>query len=405
MGTRGAAPARAAGALPWLLLCLAGGGLVLLGTSMLRPGDGERPLDAAGYGLVALACAALAAARWRPVAAAAVVVLAVLAHAARQHPEGPVLLVPLAVPVILAWRRRRRAAYAVAVVTTGVVVGAGALLDGGVGALDVAFAGWAAAAVLGADAARGARERTAARQAREELLARARELQERRRLAEERLQLARDLHDTVGHAMATITVQAAVAARALPARPEVAREALESVRAVSSTVLDELGALVRVLRDGPAASPLDPAPGLVDLPELALAAEQAGTRVELHVAPLPGPVPGSVQLAVYRVVQESLTNVSRHAPGARARVAVAPFDTAGLWVAVVDDGPAPGAAPGAARGPGAGVRGMRERAEATGGVLSAGPRAGGGFEVTACWPAAVAAAGAPAPVPPDGGGR
>ncbi|GAA1814290.1 hypothetical protein GCM10009682_39150 [Luedemannella flava] len=356
---------RAAG---WLL----GTALVVVGTAKVPPDAGERPADALAQ-VVAVGAGVAVAAAWRWPLAATVVPVALAVYAGRHYPDGPVLLTALATVYALGATRSRRLAYPVAAGLAAVVVVAGAVADGGPGLVDVAFVGWSAAAVFAADAVRGMRDRRAARLERDRLTAEARS-------RDERLRLARDLHDTVAHAMAAINVQAGMAGQVIDVRPDLAKEALEVVRKVSGDVLDELNTMVRVLRHG---APTAPTPGLADLADLVRTAESAGTAVDLLVEPAPDAVSSPVALAVYRIVQESLTNVARHAGAANARVAVTYGEGGGLRVEVTDDGGA--AAPGA--GSGVGIPGMRERAEATGGSLSAGPRPGGGFAVVAHWPA------------------
>ncbi|MFV2111590.1 sensor histidine kinase [Micromonospora sp. LOL_025] len=372
-------------------LWLCGTVLVVVGTTKVRPDDGERAVDALAHLAVAGACAAVAGSwRW-PVQAAGAVAVTLLLYTGRHYPDGPVLLAGLVVLYGLGSVRSRRLAYGFAAGTAVVVVAAGALVDGGPGVVDLAFVGWAAAAVFAADAVRGVRERRLAQEERTRLRTQARQRDEERRLAEERLRIARDLHDTVAHAMATINVQAGMAGQVIDSRPDLAREAFEVVRGVSGAVLDELNAMVRVLRAGDERSPLRPLPGLTDLAALARSTELAGTPVELRVTVPPGRVARPVALAAYRIVQESMTNVTRHAAGARARVTVTYDDADGLRVAVTDDG---GDAAGGAGRPGGrvGLIGMRERAASTGGCLVVGPRPDGGFAVAAHWPAATARA-------------
>ncbi|MFE6609890.1 sensor histidine kinase [Amycolatopsis sp. NPDC057786] len=341
---------------------LAVSALLVVGTANLEPGPGERPADAFGFGVVALACLALAAA-WRiPVAAAGTEAFALLLYLGFGYPDGPVLFAGLVPLFALGTLRPRRLAYAVAGGMAVIVVGAN-LATGGAGVLDLVFVGWAGVAVFAADALRGRRERAAA-------AAQA----ERDRVLGERLRIAQDLHDSVGHAMAVINVQSGMAEHVIDDHPEVAKEALGVVRTVSGTILDELNAMVRLLRDDSA--PLRPAPEVADLPALVASANQAGLAVTLDLdAPGIGqPVGG----AVYRIVQESLTNAAKH--GASDAAVTVRADENGLRLDVINEvrGPGPDV-------PGAGIRGMGERARATGGTLTAG-REDGRFRVSARWP-------------------
>lgn len=232
----------------------------------------------------------------------------------------------------------------------------------------------AAAIALGAAlrSARQARER--ARRI-EELTA----VQEARaaadRIQAERLRTARDLHDSIGHALAVASLHAGIALDALEDADPAAREAVDQVRASTAQALAELRGTVRVLRGQDA---LDEVPGLQALPSLVADARRTGLDVTLHRAGIPAALPGAVEAAVHRVVQEALTNVLRHAGARRAEVEVL-AEAGTLHVHVQDDGR--GAVP--ARPEGAGLRGMRERLALLGGTLETGPAPGGGFAVHA----------------------
>jgi signal transduction histidine kinase len=202
----------------------------------------------------------------------------------------------------------------------------------------------------------------------------------RRRLGEERLRIARDVHDVVAHAMVAINVQAGVAAHLVDRDAEQARRALRAIKAASGEALDDLRAALGVLREGDAAPATRPAASLGDLDELAAGLRAAGVRVELDVADVAA-VPAAVQAASYRIVQEALTNVLRHAEASVARVSVTREDGA-LRVEVLDDGVGTGG-PG---GSGSGVRGMRERAAALSGTLESGPADPRGWRVLARLP-------------------
>ena len=213
-----------------------------------------------------------------------------------------------------------------------------------------------------------------------------------RLLAEERLRIARELHDTVAHSMATITVQAGSALHVLPAaRDDPVRAALVSIRQTSKSALGEMRAVLGQLRgDGGTggAVPAVEGLGLDRLPELSAAVTAAGSPVRVSVEGEPGPLPPEVDHAAYRILQESLTNVLRHAASgtaAEVRLRYAP-DT--VTITVSNDAALAG---GGSAGTGNGLRGMRERAEAAGGELEAGPSAGG-FIVTATLPRQVAPA-------------
>ncbi|MFC9595968.1 sensor histidine kinase [Streptomyces sp. NPDC056944] len=205
-------------------------------------------------------------------------------------------------------------------------------------------------------------------------------------VAAERLRIARELHDVVAHSIGVIAIQAGVGRRVIETQPAEARNALAVIETTSRETLAglrrTLGALRGAAADGRPA-PRDPAPGLADLERLAASTADAGVRVEVrHLGNPDGTLPPEVDLAAYRIVQESLTNVVRHAATPTCRVTVE-RRTDTLLVEIADDGRG---APGAEPGGGYGLVGMRERAALLGGSLSAGPRPGGGFHVTALLP-------------------
>jgi signal transduction histidine kinase len=210
----------------------------------------------------------------------------------------------------------------------------------------------------------------------------------RRQVDEERLRIARELHDVVAHTMATINVQAGVAAHVLPTKPEAAAEALTAIKTASKEGLRELRAILNVLRQADDADPVQPTPGLAQLDALVEGARRAGLPITLTVAGEPFPLPPAVDLAAYRIVQESLTNVIRHAGPADAAVSLR-YGRDEIDIDVTDTGHGPKAGPGSRTAGGTaghGQAGMRERAAAVGGTVQAGPRPGGGYQVTARLP-------------------
>ncbi|MFF1681712.1 sensor histidine kinase [Streptomyces sp. NPDC058256] len=198
----------------------------------------------------------------------------------------------------------------------------------------------------------------------------------RRRADEERLRMARELHDVLAHSISVINVQAGVGLALLDSDPEQARTALTTIKAASKEALGEVRQVLDTLR-APGDAPRAPAPGLDRLPELVEQAGRAGLSVEIQ-GETPKLSPGT-DLAAFRIVQEALTNVVRHSGSRHARVLV---DSTGgaLRLRIDDDGPATGADAG---GSGNGLAGMRERAAALGGTIEAGPRDDGGFRVLA----------------------
>ena len=202
-------------------------------------------------------------------------------------------------------------------------------------------------------------------------------------MAEERLRLAQELHDVVAHSMSVIAVQAGMGAHIIDTKPDEARWALESIADTSRSTLQEMRRLLGVLRDEDGARAHAPAPGLADLGRLVDDVRGAGVPVSLAVEGTPDAVPHGVELSVYRVVQEGLTNVIKHAGSAHASVTVRcrPDE---VEVEVVDDGRGAAVAPNGSGGHG--LVGMRERAALWGGTLDAGPRPGGGYRVRARLP-------------------
>jgi signal transduction histidine kinase len=238
-------------------------------------------------------------------------------------------------------------------------------------------------------------------------------LEAQRRVEEERLRIARELHDVVAHTMATITVQAAAATQLLRDRPDEAAESLKAIRAASKDGLRELRAILDVLRtEGGSADPTQPAPGLSRLDALAAGVRAAGLPVTVTMTGQQRDLPAVTDLSAFRIIQEALTNTLRHAGPATAAVTV-DYGERALRVEVIDTGhgltdsvaeaayaafvieagfpvPAqvaadhdPDALPASG---GHGLRGMRERATAAGGTIDVGPLPDGGFRVTATLP-------------------
>jgi len=325
--------------------------------------------------LVAIACLALAWRHRRPVAVLAVSAAAVTVYSLLGYVNGAALVAPVLALYAVATQVSVRRAAAAAVATlvllmtaTGVNNPFGHFDGGGF----VLIPGVVAAALFAGIAVANRRAYAASIQDRAEQDA-------RRRIDEERLRIARELHDVVAHTMATINVQAGVAAHVLSTRPEAAAEALQAIKAASKDGLRELRAILNVLRQADEAEPTQPAPGTAQLDALIAGARRAGLETTLTVTGEPVPLPAAVDLAAYRIVQESLTNTIRHAGPAAAAVSLSYHDDE-LRIDVADTGR--GEPPGAARGKaGHGLAGMRERAAAVGGTVETGPCPGGGFRV------------------------
>jgi len=220
-------------------------------------------------------------------------------------------------------------------------------------------------------------------------LERAREELARRAVVEERLRLARELHDVVAHAMSVIAVQSGVGAHVADSRPEEVGKALAAIEATSRAALTELRRLLGVLRqDSESQASLTPVPGLANLDSLLAEVGKAGLAVRVRVEGAPLQLPAGVDLSAYRIVQEALTNVVKHAGPAHAQVTIGYRDQ-DVTVEVTDDGRGAVTPAGDGRmGTGHGLIGMRERVQAFGGDLETGPRSGGGFRVAARLPLA-----------------
>jgi signal transduction histidine kinase len=242
---------------------------------------------------------------------------------------------------------------------------------------EIVIATWVVAIVALSELARARREQWSRERAERAQAA-------RRRADEERLRIARELHDVLAHSISVINVQAGVGLALLDTDPEQARSALTTIKAASKEALGEVRQVLDTLR-APGDAPRAPAPGLDRLPELVEQAGSAGLAVEVDGEP-PRLAPGT-DLAAFRIVQEALTNVVRHSGSRQARVRVE-HDERQLRLRIDDDGPATGADAG---GSGNGLAGMRERAAALGGTIEAGPRADGGFRVLAVLPLSVKA--------------
>jgi signal transduction histidine kinase len=198
-------------------------------------------------------------------------------------------------------------------------------------------------------------------------------------VAEERARIARELHDVVAHGLSVIAIQADGAEAALDRDPSLARRPLAAIRQSAEESLGEMRRLLGVLREDGTGSELEPQPGLAQLPGLVERARAAGMEVSLQVEGSPRPLPASLDLSAFRIVQEALTNVSKHAGGAGASVRVS-WGADALRLRVLDSGTGRGVR---VNGSGHGLVGMRERVKLHGGSLRTGALPGGGFEVNA----------------------
>ena len=394
---------RAAG--PWVLdglLALAASavGLSLLASAL--PFDPGSPRTWAAYLLLLAHTLPLAVRRRWPLA----VLAWALATGAAFAAVGP-SLVPLSFTILIyvytaaahCPRRVSLAGLAATEALLGVVWLARPRSIGDAGTLVIDGLLMVAAWWLG-DGTRRRLEAVAAAQQRAAELERAREELARRAVTEERLRIARELHDVVAHSMSIIAVQSGVGVHVLDSQPEEARKALAAVEATSRQALVEMRRLLGVLRqEAEPRGSLAPAPGLAEVEALATEVARAGVRVEVRIEGTPTELPAGLDLSAYRIVQEALTNVLKHARPAAAVVRVA-YEPGQVVVEVTDDGKGL-EPPSAAADPlrpatspvgsdrqirGSGIPGMRERAALYGGTLEAGPLPGGGYRVAATLP-------------------
>ncbi|MFF7551493.1 sensor histidine kinase [Streptomyces olivaceus] len=321
----------------------------------------------ASWLLAVLVCAALPLRRRHPVAVGWFTVLGTGVYHLMSTVDGPLVIIPIAALYALAAQGRIQVSVALAAVMV-IGVGAGALVGSGdvTGTAVFMLTGWLIA-VLALGAMRHGR------------LAYAEE-HGRLRATRERLRIARELHDVIGHTMSMIHVQASSTLHRLPNNPDLAQEALTAIKQSSKNGLQDLRATLGVLRQTDEAAPTTPSPGLSRIDELISSASRAGLDVRIEHHGSPTPLPAAVDLAVYRIVQESLTNTVRHS-GARHVVIDLGHGEREVTLSITDDGY------GKARLPhGSGIAGMTERAHALGGRLSAAAGPAGGFTVQARLP-------------------
>ncbi|GAA2328637.1 sensor histidine kinase [Dactylosporangium salmoneum] len=364
-------------------------GVVVLVTTHGSPASAA--VDPAAVTAVAVACGALVGRRHHPFAAFLVSSIAAETYLVLNHTStngALVLAAPLLALYTVAESESRRRALTIGVLAVLAFAGLHMLVkpESWLGPENLALAALGALAVAAGDGARSRRAYLAEVEARARRAEHDREAEALRRVTEERLRIARDLHDAVGHQLALINVQAGVAAQLLQSRPPAAREALAHVRVASRAALGELRDTIGLLRrPGEPPPPVDPLPGLSGLPDLLTTFTRAGrplsavTTADDPADPLTLPSP--VDLTAYRVIQESLTNACKHA--AAAPIAVHLHYTAATLRVRIDNGPSPLTV---AAGDGLGLVGMRERVEALGGTLVAGLRPDGGYRVTALLP-------------------
>ncbi|SCF97188.1 Histidine kinase [Streptomyces sp. MnatMP-M17] len=352
------------------------------------PSFGTRTPGALSVVLMVLAAGALVFRRRAPMSVLLCTGATTVLELMVVQPPAPVVLSTVIALYTVAAHTDRPTTWRVGIATMAVLTAVAMVFSAGVWYAQenlVIFA-WTGMAGAAGDAVRSRRAFIHAIRERAERAERTREEEARRRVAEERLRIARDLHDVVAHHIALVNVQAGVASHVMDKRPDQAKEALAHVREASRSALSELRATVGLLRQsGDPAAPTEPAPGLQHLDGLLDTFRNAGlpVRFAANGTDHPARLPAAVDLAAYRIIQEALTNVRKHAgPGAKAEVSVVRVG-ATVEITVLDDGEGTGEP---ADGGGHGLLGMRERVTALGGTLTAGPRYGGGFRTQAILP-------------------
>ncbi|MDF3300238.1 sensor histidine kinase [Streptomyces tropicalis] len=352
--------------------------------SCIVPHEHRLQLRESAVVLAAVGCTALLWRRRHPFGTVAVAVGCGVAFQLLGFRASPIVTSPLVVSVYtVAARTDRRTAWLVASAAAGILIGSAVVCaDGSWLEPDTAaMLAWTALPAAVGDGVRSRRAYVAAVEERAEHAERTREQEARQRVAAERVRIARELHDVVAHHIALINAQAGVAAHLGEHRPEQLVAALEDIRETSRSALDELRVTVALLRqsDDPEA-PRDPIPGLAQVPTLLASFERAGLAVRHARHGSAEPLAPAVDVAAYRIVQEALTNVRKHAGADHARLYLH-YRPTWLTITVEDDGPAASYEP--QPGTGHGLIGMRERAASVGGRLSARARPEGGFTVTA----------------------
>jgi signal transduction histidine kinase len=327
--------------------------------------------------LVAAAALVLADRRRHPLTVLAISTAAVAAYSLLGYVNGAALLSPTVALYTVAVTVPARSALTAALLTLAALMSSTAAANpfGITGGGFYLIPALVAAALFGGIAVSNRRAYVASIQARANDEA-------SRRVGEERLRIARELHDVVAHTMSTINVQATAAAQVFAEQPEITATALQAIRQASKDGLRELRTILDVLRQADDAEPTGPAPGLAEVESLVSNAVQAGLPTKLQVTGAATPLARPVEVAAYRIIQEGLTNAIRHAGPASATVSLT-YSGGELLIEVADDGRGALVHDGAI---GHGLIGMRERAAAAGGTMRAGSAPGGGYLVTAQLP-------------------
>jgi signal transduction histidine kinase len=385
-------------------------GSAILGSSLTLPGVEPVDQDGPGSAVVGVSCLALLQYRKYPRITVVVTTLCTVIAVELGYLITPLLLAPvMAALYCLALLSDRKTTHVYGVTVTAVLT-AGAVLSDSMHTFPLLLRTvgpffWLLLPIAAGNMTRLRRAYLKAVQARAEHAERTREEEARLRVTEERMRIARELHDVVAHHLALANAQAGTAAHLALTDPRQTQKILTDLTGTTSSALRELKATLGLMRrnDGPGSPSLEPSPGLDRLPDLVAACASAGVAVTVTTEGEPRSLSAGVDLTAFRIVQEALTNVTKHAAAETAHVRLS-YAGSRLLITVTNDGPAdtasgagsgwwsgdvPGsatAAPGVEQGGGFGVMGMRERAQSIGGELRAGPRPEGGFEVSTALP-------------------
>ncbi|MFG2130917.1 sensor histidine kinase [Streptomyces sp. NPDC048751] len=383
-----------------LVVVMALMGCAALGSSLTLPGADPPDQDGTAVALMGVSCLALLKHRTHPRTAVTVTAACTVAVIALGYLLTPLLLAPIMAALYwLGTQTDRKTVRTYSLATIAALMPAAVISDS-MDQLSLLLRTigpffWLLLPVAAGNMTRLRRAYLTAVQARAEHAERTREEEARLRVTEERMRIARELHDVVAHHLALANAQAGTAAHLVLTSPEQTKKILTDLTGTTSSALRELKATLGLLRqnDDPDSVPLEPSPGLSRLPELISACESAGLDVTVTTEGEPRALSPGVDLTAYRIVQEALTNVTKHAATEAARIRLEYADSR-LLITVTNDGPVTTPAPDPAQRRGFGLMGMRERAHTIGGELCAGPLPEGGFEVTTALPLQPATASA-----------
>ncbi len=362
--------------------------LSLVGLLTAAPSGSEREADALGVILVLLACVAFGWRRRAALRSVTVITALVIAFWVLDYSTSvdPVSLLSVYAAAAHGANRRRTwqvVGFCVAALTVTAILGV-IIDEEDLSAAEAVGVGvtFTTSAVVG-EVVYSRRQRLIELEARAERAEAEREANARQAVVDERSRIARELHDVVAHGMSVMVVQAGAARRVLRSDPDRATEALATIEETGRTSLTEMRRLLGVLRGSGDGDTRTPQPRLADIDALVAQAKESGVETALAIIGECGALPAGVELAGYRLVQEALTNVIKHAGRASAHVVVT-HEVDRLGIEITDDGLGGAAPPGAAIGHG--LIGMRERVEIYGGTFEAGPHPGGGYRVRAMLP-------------------